>query len=288
MSLMLLEPLRRRRASVYGAGQALDQALEVCRRLADYGLASTIGYTAMPGERARAVADVQLAAFDRLVREGIDCHVSVKLSALEFDPNLFAELNAAAAQSARLLHVDALGPKTVGATWVLLQNAPRSGQLGTTLPGRWLRSAEDAALAARLGLRVRVVKGQWPDSAPGSVDPAEGFLRVVDRLCGHGAGVGVATHDVKLLADSLHRLKGAGTPCTAELFFGLPFRAPVVTARRLGVPIRVYVPYGRCAAPYGVADLGGNPAVAWWLIQDLLLGKDKTWRSLRRSRVARA
>jgi hypothetical protein len=54
------------------------------------------------------------------------------------------------------------------------------------------------------------------------------------------------------------------------------------------VPIRVYVPYGRAAAPYGVADVRANPAVAWWLIQDLLLGKDKTWRSLRRSRVARA
>jgi proline dehydrogenase len=228
---------------------------------------------------------MHLAAFDGLFHANIDGHVSVKLSALEFDPRLFAELDAAAAQSGRALHLDALGPETVDATWRLLQSAPHSGQVGTTLPGRWRRSADDATRAARLGLRVRVVKGQWSDGTPDSADPCGGFLRVVDRLRGHAAGVGVATHDARLLGDSLHRLAVAGTSCTAELFFGLPFRAPAVTAQRLGVPIRVYVPYGRDAAPYGVADLRNDPAAAWWLIQDLLLGKEKTWWSIRRSRA---
>jgi proline dehydrogenase len=277
-----LDSLRRRRASVYGTGPQLDQAVEICRRLADHGLAATIGYTAMAEEDGRSVADAHLAAFDRLAREDLDCHVSVKLSALAFDPDLFAELDDAAAQSGRVLQIDALGPETVDTTWSLLEQAPRRGRIGTTLPGRWPRTADDAARAARLGLRVRVVKGQWADAAPPGPDPAAGFLRVIDRLCGQCGDIGVATHDVKLLAESLDRLTAAGSPCTAELFFGLPFRAPAATARRLGVPIRVYVPYGRAAAPYGVADVSGNPAVAWWLIQDLLLGKDKMWRSIGR------
>jgi proline dehydrogenase len=280
-----MDGLRRRRASAYRAGQGLQEALEVCHRLAEHGLASTVGYTALPGERPRAVADVHLAAFEGLAAEDIDGQVSVKLSALDFDAALFAELARAAAQSARALHVDALAPETVDATWLLLQGARRTGQLGATLPGRWPRSADDTSLAARLGLRVRVVKGQWADDAAGRVDPAEGVLRVVDRLRGHADGVAVATHDAGLLAESLHRLTESGTPCTAELFFGLPFRAPALTARRLGVPIRVYVPYGHGSAPYGVGDLAARPAAAWWLLQDLLLGKDKTWRSIRRSRL---
>jgi proline dehydrogenase len=278
-----LDSLRRRRASVYGAGPALDQAVEICRRLARHGLAATIGYTAMADERARSVADAHLASLDRLAREDIDCHVSVKLSALAFDPDLFDELDDAAAQSGRVLQLDALGPETVDSTWTLLEHAPRRGRIGTTLPGRWSRSVDDAARATRLGLRARVVKGQWADATPTGLDPAAGFLRVLERLCGQCGDIGVATHDVTLLAASLDRLTAAGAPCTAELFFGLPFRAPAATARRLGVPIRVYVPYGRAAAPYGVADVSGNPAVAWWLIQDLLLGKDKMWRSIGRS-----
>ena len=38
-------------------------------------------------------------------------------------------------------------------------------------------------------------------------------------------------------------------------------------------------------APYDVADVAEHPAAAWWLLQDLVLGKDKTWRSIRRSRA---
>jgi proline dehydrogenase len=278
-----LDPLRRRRASAYRAGTELDAAIAVCRRLAAYDLASTIGYAARRGEPPRAVADVHIEAFRRLSAEDIDCHVSVKLSALDFDAALFAELDAAAAQSARALHVDALAPETVDATWRLLQRVPRTAQVGTTLPGRWRRSADDASLAGRLGLRVRVVKGQWADSTPWGVEPAAGFLRVVDGLRDHADGVAVATHDVELLGESLQRLAAAGTPCTAELFLGLPFRRPALTARRLGVPIRVYVPYGDSGAPYGVADIAGNPVAAWWMLQDVVLGKDKTWLSIRRS-----
>jgi proline dehydrogenase len=281
--LTWLDPLRRRRASAYGAGAGLDAAIEACRRLAAHGLPSIAGYSAMPDEHPRAVADVHLAAFERLATEGLDAHVSVKLSGLGFDEALFADLDAAAAETGRPLHVDALGPQTVDATWRLLESVPRTGQVGTTLPGRWQRSVEDASLAAQLGLRVRVVKGQWADVSANGLDPAAGFLAVIDRLRGYAAGVAVATHDVGLLEESVQRLGAAATPHTAELYFGLPFRAPALTARRLGVPIRVYVAYGRPGAPYGVADVSGKPVAAWWLLQDVLLGKDKTWLSIRRS-----
>jgi proline dehydrogenase len=281
-----VRPLRRRRTSAYRAGTGLDDALGVCRRLAGYGLASTVGYYAAAQERTRAVADAHLAAFDRLSTEAADCYVSVKLSAIGFDAALFAELEAAAAQSQRRLHVDALAPETAEATWRLLEGTPRGGRVGITLPGRWRRSADDTSRAARLGLAVRIVKGQWAESANrGRGGAAEGVRRIVDRLRGHPHPVAVATHDAGLLSESLHRLKRDGTPCEAELLFGLPFRAPAIAARRAGVPIRVYVPYGDAGAPYGRADLLRNPNATWWLVQDLLLGKNKAWRGIRRSRT---
>ena len=283
-----VRPLRRRRVSAYRAGHGLDEALDVCRRLADRGLASTIGCGAAPQARPRAVADAHLAAFDRLSSEAVDCYVSVKLSAIGFDAALFAELEAAAVASRRRLHLDALAPETVEATWMLLDDTPRDGRVGTTLPGRWRRSADDASRAARLGLPARIVKGQWAERAGGGPDPiGEGFLRVVDRLRGHAHGVAVATHDVALLTESLRRLQETGTPCEVELLYGLPFRGPALCARGAGVPIRVYVPYGDAGAPYGRADLACNPAATWWLVQDLLLGKNKTWRAIRRTPTRR-
>jgi proline dehydrogenase len=284
LTAAVLDPLRRRRVAAYRAGADLDEAFAVTRRLATYGLAATISYIAKAGESPRAVADAHLAAFARLPDEPGDCQVSVKLSALHFDEDLLAELDAAAGRSSRTLHIDALAPGTVDLT-LRLMDGRRKGERGTTLPGRWRRSVDDAAVARRLGLRVRVVKGQWADTGADGVDPAAGFLRVVDALCGHRHGVAVATHDAALLAASLRRLIDSGTPCSAELFLGLPFRGPALAARRLGVPVRVYVPYGHGGAPYGAADVAEHPVAAWWLLQDMVLGRDKTWRSIRRSRA---
>jgi proline dehydrogenase len=279
-----VRPLRRRRTSAYRAGTGLDDALTACRRLEGYGLAAAVGYYAAAEEHPRAVADAHLAAFDRLSAEAVDCYVSVKLSAIGFDAALLAELETAAAQSQRRLHVDALAPETAEATWELLEGAPRGGRIGTTLPGRWRRSADDTSRAARLGLAVRIVKGQWAESANGSGNAAaEGVLRIVDRLGGHPYPVAVATHDARLLSEALHRLQRTGTPCEAELLYGLPFRAPAIAARHAGVAIRVYVPYGNAGAPYGRAELLRNPNATWWLVQDMLLGKNKAWRGIRRS-----
>jgi proline dehydrogenase len=280
-----LQAVRRRREQAYGVGSGLDDALEATRRLASYGIASTIGYSPAPEDSARAAANVHRAAFDRVAAGGLDAYVSVKLSTLDFDPGLLIELDAAAARSGRRLHLDALAPETVDATWRLLEETPRAGQLGTSFPGRWRRSADDAARAAELDLVVRVVKGQWRHGAGGDVDPSEGYLDVIDRLCGRAPAVAVATHDVALLTESVRRLQASGTACEVELLYGLPFRAPALAATQMDVPIRVYVPYGHVGATYGMTDLKRNPTAIRWLMQDLLLGKDKTWWSIRRSRI---
>jgi proline dehydrogenase len=280
-----LDPVRRRRAAAYVAGPGLDDAIAASRRLTADGIPFTIGYSAPPEQSARAAADVQLAAFAALAADGADGYVSVKLSGLHFDPALFGELEAASAQSGRRMHLDALAPETVGDTWELIEGASDPAALGVALPGRFRRSVQDARRALDLGLVVRVVKGQWADTADADLDPAAGFLAVVDALCASKNLVAVATHDVALLEESLRRLTAARTPCEAELLLGLPFGPPARVARRLGVPIRLYVPYGSTGAAYGVADLVRKPATAWWLVQDLVLGKDKTWQSIRRSRA---
>jgi len=273
-------PVRRRCASAYRAGPELGDALAACRRLADHGLRATIGYAAKAREPHDAVAGAYAAALDALAEERFDAYVSVKLPAVGLDAGRFDMLVAAAARCGRRLHVDAVAPDAAEATWQLLAGADGAAALGTTLAGRWHRSPDDAGRAAELGLAVRVVKGQWGDPSGTDADPATGFLDVVDRLLGHHGVVGVATHDEPLLEEALRRLAGAGTPCEAELFLGLPFRGPARVARRLGVPLRVYVPYGDAGAPYGRGVLATRPAAAAWIAQDLLFGKEKTWRSI--------
>src|SRR5207249_1194496 len=80
-------------------------------------------------------------------------------------------------------------PETAEQTWVLVRAAVLCrARVGCTLPARWQRSLRDADEAVDLGLRVRIVKGQWTDRGAGTNLSDSGvrdrFLAVVRRLAG--------------------------------------------------------------------------------------------------------
>jgi len=74
----------------------------------------------------------------------------------------------------------------------------------------------------------------------------------------------------QLMADISERaLVRAGTPCGLEQLRSLPRLDFVATAR--GLPTRVYVAYGHAGLPYAIAELMRRPAIAGWILRDLLV-----------------
>jgi proline dehydrogenase len=94
----------------------------------------------------------------------------------------------------------------------------------------------------------------------------------VDRLAGRARFVAVATHDASLAQMALDRLISAGTPCEAELLYGLPSRHVVRVARANRVVARLYVPYGHAWLPYRLSHARHNPGLLWWVTRDLVRG----------------
>jgi proline dehydrogenase len=117
---------------------------------------------------------------------------------------------------------------------------------------------------------VRLVKGEEPGREAGDLEPRAGLLALVDRLGGRAHHVAVATHDAPLAQEALARLAACRTSAELELLFGLPLLRPVAVARRAGVPVRIYVPYGHARLPYRLSEVGARPAVLWWAARDLL------------------
>src|SRR5437870_9369637 len=152
----------------------------------------------------------------------------------------------------------------------------RGAPVGCTLPARWCRSLSDVDQAVALGVRVRVVKGQWPDPAGSDPDVQRNFLAIVESLAGRASRVGVATHDPQLARAALAHLCATGTACELELLYGLPARTPLEIARAAGVPVRFYVPYGHAWLPYGLSQARQHPRVLWWAMRDLLAGSRGT------------
>jgi proline dehydrogenase len=269
-----IQSLIRRAASAYTAGPAIKDAQDVCQRLAHEGIASTVCYWDIYADQPRFVSQSYIDLLGVISGLKSDCYLSVKAPALKFDLDLLKGILDEAARINAIVHFDAMSPDTVDRTFALIEEArPLYCKLGCTLPGRWRRSQMDADRAIEMGLRVRVVKGEWAGIGDDEMDPQLGFLDVIDRLAAERAKhVAVATHNPELARKALSRLKTAGTPCELELLYGLPQHPLMEIARHIGVPLRMYVPYGKAGLPYRLKDSVRNPRYIGWFLHDLFRG----------------
>jgi proline dehydrogenase len=265
------EPVSRRVASVYVVGPGLDDAVRAFDRLERRGLPVTIGFWNRDDDDPALVAERQLETIARLGDRRLDWYLSTKLPALGFDDDLCqALLDAGRAKGVRI-HFDALGPETADATLARVAEAASTQPVSLALPSRWRRSLDDAERTIELGVPVRIVKGQWEDPDAPDRDPVQGYLELVDRLAGRAPHVSIATHNVRLAAEAMKRLRAAGTPHDLELLLSLPLRKQMATARAHGTPVRIYLAFGHNSAPpYFLRELVRHPARIGWLARDVL------------------
>lgn len=257
-------------ARAYIAGLTLEDALQVCRSLASRGFGSTMCFWDSETDSPGHVTERYGAIIEAIHEEALDCYLSVKAPSLGFSRRLFRGLARRASEWDIGLHFDSLGPETVDPTFVLIRDLlPQDARMGCTLPGRWRRSPADVDQAVDIGLRVRIVKGQWDEPEAPPIDARTGFLDVVDRVAGRVSHASIATHDPPLAREALLRLRAAKTPCDLELLFGLPVQQLIPIANELGVPVRCYVPYGSAYLPYSMWQARRLPQVVWWFVRDL-------------------
>lgn len=255
-------PIVKKTAGSYIGGETIAEALSVARRLKSEGHPVTFGYWDTGHQSSAECARIGLEAVHALNSEALDSYISLKPPALGFSAEQAHILARAAAEKHLRLHCDSHGPGAVapsnGFAEALLAILPPEN-VSTTLPGRWLRSLDDADWAMARGLAVRVVKGQWPDPADPKRDLADGFLAVIDRLCRGARHVAVATHDVALAREAIARLSAANVSCEVEVLLGMPAAPLLAWAKEAGVTTRIYVPYGPGFVPNAIGVLRRNP-----------------------------
>jgi len=252
-------------------GPGPGAAARRCRKLNRAGLAATLGYFQSGGSRPEDIVAANVAAAGLLAGRAGDVYLSVKAPPLSFDPAHLRTIADSAAAANMTLMFDAHAPRdadrTLRAVSDLLADFPGTG---FALPARWLRSRGDAAAFRDGSARIRLVKGEWADPNWRGQDVEASYFALVARLAGRAAPVAVATHDPGLAERALNMLLAAGTPCELEQLRGLPSRRTTAVARRLGVPVRVYVPFGPGWWPYALDKALGRPYLLKWMIRDWL------------------
>ncbi len=249
-------------------------AAQLCARAHGRGLAASVGYFQAEDGRPEEIVDAYVAVAARLARLDGETYLSVKAPPLAFDGALLHAI--ADAGLPVLLDAHALkdADRTLDAAAGLLPARPGTG---VALPARWRRSIMDAAAFRDTSARVRIVKGEWADPDWPDADVAAAYLRVAGALAGRAAPVAVATHDPALAEAALTILQASGTPCELEQLRGLPRRRTTAVARRLGVPVRLYIPFGPGWWPYAVDSALARPYLLRWMLQDLRRPAPSTW-----------
>ena len=251
--------------------QDITEGTELCRMLQERNLFTTLGKLSKSGDDPAEVVRDYLLASNALpsLPAGDSFYLSVKPPALNFDLGHAEAIATAALLDGHGVHFDSHKFDQADATLQLLadvlqKNLPaketrRSWNFSLSLPSRWKRSVADARWAAEKGLRVRVVKGDFAGAPADELDPARGFLDLVDRLAGKAPALALATHDCLLARDAIDRCRKAGAPVQLELFFGRPASGILALAREKEVPVGFYVPYGDTLLVYVIRDLLTNP-----------------------------
>ncbi len=273
LALAPLRSLLQLAGRAYVPGSRMADALAIAERYATDGAGVTLGYFHSGHETPGAIAAINQDIATALATRPISGYVSIKPPALAYDPQLIADIVATANRHGQWLHFDSHEHPTADATLACLQTAASlGGRLGLSVPGRWQRSPDDAETAAGLGVRIRVVKGEWADPWAPGLDPRRGFLDVIDRLAGKTPLVAIATHDRPLAEAAVDRLQAAGTACEIELLNGLPRRDMLALAQQRGIPVRYYIPFGVAWRPYALSKALDNPRIVAWVIKDACKG----------------
>ena len=253
----------------YVPGERLQDALQIAERLGAQGTPCTIGYFSSAADSPEASARVSRSIVDAVAALQPRGYVSIKAPACGYYPQLIASVVLKAREADVLAHFDSHELHTADATLQCVrQAAALGGRVGLTIPGRWRRSVADAEFACSLGVRVRLVKGEWADPGDRARDRRKGSMEVVECLAGRAREVAIASHDPWLVQQALSRLMAAGTQCELELLYGMPMRQVVALARKFAAPVRVYIPFGIAWRPYAASKVAEDPRILWWLVRD--------------------
>jgi proline dehydrogenase len=237
-----------RRARRYVAGQTLDEAIVVARRLLDLGLAVSLdAFGELVTDPAAAVGAA--SSYGELIAAAAaldgDVWVSVDLShiGLDISPDLCRTQLARITErlpAGMRLQVGAEDAARCDAILDIVEDAAGSGAaLTCTLQANLRRSMGDVPRVAALGIPVRLVKGAFVE--PEAVAHAYGpdtdrrYVELAVALRERSAEVLTATHDT-----ALHELLD---PDQVEMLLGVHEQNAVRLAHG-GATVRVYAPYG--------------------------------------------
>jgi proline dehydrogenase len=279
-------PAGRRVARRFVAGEALDDAIEVTRRLNGRGISVSLdhlGENVHDAGEARATADDYVATLDRLHAKRVEANISIKLTALGLDISgaLCRENVACVLCRARerntFVRVDMEGSDYTQRTLDLVADLRReSDNVGTVVQSYLYRTPDDVEALITSRTRVRLVKGAYLEpptiAYPHKADVDEQYVQLMYALLERGVYPAIATHDERIIAAACRFAAERGIARARfefQMLYGIR-RDLQDRLTRDGYNVRVYVPYGTQWYPYLTRRMAERPANLMFIVGNTL------------------
>ena len=270
----------------YVAGDDIQDAVSVIKALNEKGIVATadvLGEFCNERKKAEASAEIYFELLRAIEHNGLQSHVSVKLTQLglkidkTFCLNIVRQIIKSAKSYNNFVRLDMEDSSCTSDTIdIFLALKKEYDNVGVVLQSYLRRTSADAMNLTRVTANIRLCKGIYIE--PRTIaykDPTlinQNFLSVLEFLLQRRSYTGIATHDEKLVFGAeriIENLKLKTSEYEFQMLLGVDEELRDIIVER-GHPMRVYVPFGRDWHSYCVRRLKENPQIAGYVMKAMM------------------
>jgi proline dehydrogenase len=272
-------------AARFVAGETLDDAVPVLRRLNERGLKANttlLGEGVLDPATTENVVSAYRRILDRIASEKLTCNVALKLThlGLDVDEELafenMRELVGHALARANFIRIDMEQSRYVDATLRVYRRLRDEGfeNVGTVLQAYLYRTERDLEGLIPLEPNLRLVKGAYLEpstiACERKTDVDAAYVRLLDRMLETIPFTAVATHDDRLI----DRAVASGADRRRfqfQMLYGVRPQLQLDLVGR-GFDVLVATPFGPEWYPYLMRRLGERPANMLFFVRNIVRG----------------
>lgn len=278
--------LARRLSTRFVAGETLDEALKVSRKLNAEGITVTLdhlGESVTSLTEAAEARDVYLRTQTAIGDAGIQGNVSLKLTQFGLDFSESAcrdnveQLVKHAAETKSFVRVDMESSEYTDRTLNLVTGLHDRypGAVGAVIQSYLRRSRADIEMLNARGIRVRLCKGAYLEppavAFPRKEDVDTNYVELTKLLLDSGTYPAIATHDEKMIdaAKAYVAQRGIGRDAFEfQMLYGIrrDLQRKLIAE---GYRLRLYIPFGKAWYPYYMRRLAERPANLLFILRNL-------------------
>jgi proline dehydrogenase len=283
--------LGRRVSGRFVAGTGIEDAVRATQAINRAGMSVTIdnlGENVTNPDEARHSAQLYHQILDAIAANHLNANISLKLTHMGLDVdealarNIVSGLVAKAASMnpPGFVRVDMEGSpytqRTLDFVHELHRMPGNANAVGTVIQAYLKRSESDIEKLLAEGIRIRLCKGAYKESAEiafaAKSDVDANYVKLMKILLKSGIYHGLATHDENIIREAeafARREKLSPDSFEFQMLYGIR-RDLQQSLVRSGWRVRVYIPFGSEWYPYFMRRLGERPANVLFILRNLL------------------